>query len=153
MSSTNTLEPPASNKVTVVGFVPRLLAAIIDGAMVGFHGFMLAFVIGMIAVFLDMFRMEKSSGSLELLMLLCVLGFSIVYYVGFWTTDGQTVGKTVLGLKVVGTGGSQLSTGKALLRYIGYIVNVIVLSIGFVWAAFDHRRQGWHDKIAGTVVV
>ena len=153
MSSTNTGEPSASKQVTVVGFGPRLLAAIIDGVMVGFLGFTLAFFIGMIAIFLDMFRMEQSSGPLELITLLCVLGFSIVYYTGFWTADGQTIGKGVLGLKVVGTDGSQLSTGKALLRYIGYIVNAIVLSIGFVWAAFDHRRQGWHDKIAGTLVV
>jgi uncharacterized RDD family membrane protein YckC len=99
------------------------------------------------------YRPEESSGSLELLTLLSVLGFSVVYFVGFWSTDGQTIGKTILGLRVVTSDGSQRSAAKAFLRYIGYIVNTLLLSIGFLWAAFDQRRQGWHDKIAGTLVI
>ena len=46
-----------------------------------------------------------------------------------------------------------ISWGKAILRYIGYIISGLVLLIGFIWIAFDARRQGWHDKIAGTYVV
>jgi hypothetical protein len=58
-----------------------------------------------------------------------------------------------VGLKVIRTDGTQLSVGRALLRYIGYIVSASLLSIGFLWAAFDLKRQGWHDKLAGTLVV
>ena len=140
-------------EITVVGFGPRLLAAMIDSVMVGFLGFVLAFVIGVIAMIVDVFSAEQTSGPLEALIVACVLIFSIVYYVGFWTADGQSLGMLLMGLKVVSTDGSRLSTGKALLRYLGYIINAILLSIGFMWVAFDKMRQGWHDKLAGTLVI
>jgi uncharacterized RDD family membrane protein YckC len=43
--------------------------------------------------------------------------------------------------------------GRSFLRYVGYWVVWITLFIGFIWVAFDGRKQGWHDKIAGTLVV
>lgn len=140
-------------KVTVVGFSPRLLAALMDGAIVSFLSFMLAFVIGLVAIFTNLVHLERATGMLELLALLCLVFFSIIYYLGFWTTNGQTMGNTVVGLKVIRTDGSRLSVGRALLRYIGYIINASVFSIGFLWVVFDPKRQGWHDKLAGTLVV
>jgi uncharacterized RDD family membrane protein YckC len=142
-----------SKKVTVVGFGPRLLAAIIDGAMVGFLGFMLAFAIGFVAIFMNIILPSQFNGMHELLTILCVLIFSIFYYTGFWTNEGQTMGMSILGLKVIRTDGTQLSMGRALLRFIGYIINTLVFSIGFLWAAFDQKRQGLHDKLADTLVV
>jgi uncharacterized RDD family membrane protein YckC len=70
-----------------------------------------------------------------------------------WATTGQTLGKMALGIKVIGADGAPVSWGKAILRYVGYIVSGLVLGLGFIWVAFDARRQGWHDKIAGTYVV
>ena len=151
--NTNIIEGSGNKKVTVVGFGPRLLAALIDGAMVGFLSFMLAFLIGLVAIFTNMINTGQGSSALELLTVLSLLIFSIIYYIGFWSSDGQTMGNTVVGLKVVRTDGSRLSAGRALLRYIGYIINAILFSIGFMWAAFDSKRQGWHDKLAGTLVV
>jgi uncharacterized RDD family membrane protein YckC len=142
-----------TKKVTVVGFGPRLVATIVDGAMVGFLGFMLAFIIGIIAMFANMISPEQVNGVLELLTVICLLVFAVIYYIGFWTTGGQTMGKTIIGLKVMRTDGTQLSVGRALLRFIGYIVNAGLFSIGFIWGAFDAKRQGWHDKLAGTLVV
>jgi uncharacterized RDD family membrane protein YckC len=40
-----------------------------------------------------------------------------------------------------------------LARYVGYIISTIPLCLGFLWVGFDSKKQGWHDKIAGTVVV
>ena len=151
---TNITERSEYKKVIVVGFGPRLLAALIDGAMVGFLSFMLAFVIGFIAIFTSMISTgQEGTSTLELLTMASLLFFSIVYYVGFWSNEGQTMGMTVVGLKVIRTDGSRLSVGRALLRYIGYIVNAFLFSIGFIWVAFDPKRQGWHDKLAGTLVV
>jgi uncharacterized RDD family membrane protein YckC len=57
-------------------------------------------------------------------------------------------------LRVVRDGdGSRLGVGRALLRYVGFVVSAWALLIGLIWAAFDARKQGWHDKIAGTLVV
>jgi hypothetical protein len=63
------------------------------------------------------------------------------------------VGKMTVGIKVVGADGQPPTGGRALLRYVGYALSGLVLSLGFLWVIFDRKRQGWHDKIAGTYVV
>jgi len=78
---------------------------------------------------------------------------NVGYFVGFWLWRGQTPGKMLLNIKVVRTDGSKVTFGTALLRYLGYIVSISVVFIGFIWIAFDSRRQGFHDKIAETYVV
>jgi uncharacterized RDD family membrane protein YckC len=49
--------------------------------------------------------------------------------------------------------GNSLSVGQSIGRYLAYFVSTIPLCLGFLWIAFDPRKQGWHDKLAGTVVV
>jgi uncharacterized RDD family membrane protein YckC len=49
--------------------------------------------------------------------------------------------------------GSRISFARGCLRYLGTLVSIYVLYIGLIWAAFDARKQGWHDKIAGTVAI
>ena len=49
--------------------------------------------------------------------------------------------------------GEKPTTKQWILRYIGYFVSAIPLGLGYFWIAFDKRKQGWHDKMAGTVVV
>ncbi len=78
----------------------------------------------------------------------------LVYNWYFWTQqDGQTPGKRLMNLRVVKTDGSPLSDTDAIVRYIGYYINTFVFMIGWIWALFDDRGQGLHDKLAGTVVV
>jgi uncharacterized RDD family membrane protein YckC len=78
---------------------------------------------------------------------------TIAYPVVFWTWRGQTPGKMVMNIKVIRTDGSNITLGYALLRYLGYIVCCLTIGIGFLWIAFDARKQGLHDKIADTYVV
>ena len=49
--------------------------------------------------------------------------------------------------------GKKLSTGQAIGRYFAYLVSMIPLGLGFIWIGIDSRKQGWHDKLAGTVVI
>jgi len=72
----------------------------------------------------------------------------------FWMYRQATPGKMMLKLKVVDakTGGP-LTVGQAIIRYIGYFVSSIPLCIGLIWVGIDARKQGWHDKMAGTVVI
>ena len=74
--------------------------------------------------------------------------------IGFWTYKHATPGKMAIHAKIVDarTGGAP-STTQHLIRYVGYFVSVIPLCLGLLWVAFDSRKQGWHDKMAGTVVV
>jgi len=58
---------------------------------------------------------------------------------GLVIVDAKTLGKP--------------SFGKLVLRYIGYYVSTIPLLLGLIWVGIDKRKQGWHDKIAGTLVL
>ena len=49
--------------------------------------------------------------------------------------------------------GQALSKPQALGRYLAYYLAILPLMLGIVWVAFDRRKQGWHDKLAGTVVL
>ena len=72
----------------------------------------------------------------------------------FWRYRGATPGKMAISSKIVDARtGAAPSTGALVVRYFAYIVSTLPLMLGFLWIAFDRRKQGFHDKIAGTVVV
>jgi uncharacterized RDD family membrane protein YckC len=78
----------------------------------------------------------------------------LLYFAVFWSRRGATPGQQLLGVQVRNErDGSRISLKRALLRYFGYVISIWIVYIGFIWVAFDSRKQGWHDKIAGTVVV
>jgi len=59
-----------------------------------------------------------------------------------------------IGAKIVDAKtGRPASTGQLVGRYLGYYVSSIPFFLGIFWVAFDDRKQGWHDKLAGTVVI
>lgn len=78
----------------------------------------------------------------------------VVYCWYFWTRhDGQTPGKMLTKIRVVKANGMPMTDADAIVRSVGYWVNGLVFGLGFFWAFFDDRRQGWHDKLASTYVV
>jgi uncharacterized RDD family membrane protein YckC len=77
----------------------------------------------------------------------------LAYFFIFWVLGGQTVGMGIAGVQVVSITGGRVTALAALLRLVGYAVSILSLGLGFVWSLADERRQGWHDKLAGTCVV
>ncbi len=76
------------------------------------------------------------------------------YAVSFWHFRSATPGKSILGLSVLDArSGKAPSLWQAIGRYLAYFLSAIGFFLGFIWIAFDSRKQGWHDKLAGTVVV
>ena len=72
----------------------------------------------------------------------------------FWVYKSATPGKMMTGLRIIDARtGAKPTTTQFVLRYIGYYVSMIPLFLGILWVALDPKKQGWHDKIAGTVVV
>jgi len=72
----------------------------------------------------------------------------------FWQYKSATPGKMALNIKVVDADtGEKLSVGQSIGRYFAYIPAALVFMIGVIWVAFDKRKQGWHDKLARTVVI
>lgn len=79
--------------------------------------------------------------------------YLFLYHALFVTVVGQTPGKLLMGLRVLTTSGGRVPFWRAGLRFVGYFISMVFLFLGFIWVLVDDRRQGWHDKIAGTYVV
>jgi uncharacterized RDD family membrane protein YckC len=121
------------------GFWERMGAAFLDMVAVGFitgfaHrplGFMLSFLDGPPVFFI----------------------VALAYFAGLWAWKGTTIGGIVLKLQVVRHDGGPLTFLVALVRGLAAALSVAVFFLGFFWIGWDREKQGWHDKIAGTVVV
>ncbi len=102
---------------------------------------------------------EPASASVFVTLLrwgFAVFGSSLlfaVYVISLWLLVDKTLGHALLGLRVLRTDGRPLTFGPAVRRVLGYYVSFFALFLGFLWILVDDRRQGWHDKIADTVVV
>lgn len=72
----------------------------------------------------------------------------------FWRNKAGTPGKMAIGARIVDADtGTTPATRQLIVRYVGYYLSAIPLCLGFFWIAFDAKKQGWHDKLANTVVV
>ena len=78
---------------------------------------------------------------------------AVAYFVGMWTWKGTTIGGIVLALKVVRADGGPLTLTTTIVRALAGVFSAMVLFLGFLWIAWDSEKQGWHDRIAGTVVL
>jgi uncharacterized RDD family membrane protein YckC len=142
------------------GFVSRGAAYLIDRAII--YGLSTGVLI-VINFFLDLLGLDQwlasqfeagMTGSV-VAILFSIVGIiflvSISYNIGFWLLSGQSPGKRVLGVRVLRADGTRLKFGNAVRRQIGYWISAIFY-LGYLWILVDNRRQGWHDKLAGTIV-
>jgi uncharacterized RDD family membrane protein YckC len=143
------------------GFWRRLTAFSIDKFIMTTIGVMMFFV-GTVAFGLGIspYDMAEQPDILFALGLKVMVIYQVItlfldmaYFTYFHGTTGQTPGKRLMGLRVVQDTGESLSLGTAFLRWVGYIVSALPMLMGFIWAGVDRRKQAWHDKIAGTVVI
>lgn len=75
-------------------------------------------------------------------------------FILFWIVKSATPGKMVLGCSIVDARTlGKASSSQNIIRYLGYFVSLVPLGLGFIWIGFDSRKQGWHDKMAGTLVI
>jgi uncharacterized RDD family membrane protein YckC len=142
------------------GFWIRFVAVFLDGIIVSIPVFILGVIVGIAgAVASNASGNSGSNGAniattgASLLVELIGFAISIGYFIYFWGR-GQTLAMRLFHLRVAdATTGQPIGYGRAALRYVGYLLSAIVCYIGLIWAAFDSRKQGWHDKIASTVVL
>ena len=100
---------------------------------------------------------NASSDMASVLSLALIVGIVLVgvlWKPWFWSHGGQTPAYKMLGLRMVRSAdGGPVSMGQGIGRLLGYIISGVVLYLGFLWILFDGKHQGWHDKLAGTVVI
>jgi uncharacterized RDD family membrane protein YckC len=134
--------------VEYVGFWPRVGASIIDT--------ILALIVCLPLVYMVYGRdywtsIKLVQGPADFLITWVAPAVAVIL---FWIYRQATPGKMLIHAKIVDakTGGKP-STGQLIGRYLAYYVSTFPLLLGFVWVAFDARKQGWHDKLAGTLVI
>jgi uncharacterized RDD family membrane protein YckC len=75
-------------------------------------------------------------------------------WIYFYVHNGQSLGKTFIGLRVVRQDGKPIDYKSAVMRHIvGYPLSLIFFGIGLLWMFWDPKQQGWHDKLAKTLVI
>jgi uncharacterized RDD family membrane protein YckC len=118
-----------SSSLPRAGFWIRIAALLIDAVL-------LAIILGVLG----------SHGPSFLLVL-------AAYGTVMWKLKSTTIGGSVCGLKVVRLDGRSIDWSTAIVRALGCFLSLAIAFLGFIWVVFDHEKQSWHDKIAGTTVV
>lgn len=76
-----------------------------------------------------------------------------VFFVGFWSRSGRTLGMQSWGLQLEAGDGQPPSTAAASLRFFAAIVSLLPFGLGFLWQLWDPQRLTWHDRISKTRIV
>lgn len=130
----------------------RLVAALLDSVI------LFAINISIAMLLVGSFSLMPTEGAENAAGGILILISYIILPVGYWVVlqsqMGQTLGKKALGIKVVDSEGKTPSVVTFFLREIvGKIVSAIILLIGYLMILWDSKKQGLHDKIAGTYVI
>jgi uncharacterized RDD family membrane protein YckC len=143
------------------GFVSRAVALALD---VAFLAVFLAVTGWLLSAILNLLGFQNIREAIPLFdnfsdllstILISLNGVTIAlaYFLVLWIFTGQTLGMMIMGLRVVAKDGSPLSFWQGLLRIFGLVISSLFLFLGYIWVIIDDRKQGWHDKIAGSYVV
>jgi uncharacterized RDD family membrane protein YckC len=134
------------------GPVTRLIAVIIDSLIVS-TGFTLILA-GATFIIERVTNTEVDLSGRGLWFAIAVSIWAFLYMWLSLTVFGKTLGKTVMGVRVVAADGSvSLRSGQAAVRVITYPLSFIIFGIGLLGIVFGKERRAWHDHFAGTAVV
>lgn len=121
------------------GFWTRFVAFVIDGIIIGVISLIIGLIFG-----------RSLNGVLSIVISLIL---SLIYYVWYQSLNGQTLGKRIMGIKVIKENGNQVHMGTMFLReIIGKFCSGVILYIGYIMAA-GRKKRALHDYIAGTIVI
>jgi uncharacterized RDD family membrane protein YckC len=150
--------------VYVVGFWRRLIAAIIDLAIVAPAALFVTVIASGVSgvrmppnlrlVDIDMWIdlvLATEPALVMALVLFCAIG--LVYLLVFHVAVGRTLGMQALRITIIDLYGDRPSPGRCVARCAGYVAGVATLFLGFLWMGFDSEKRGLQDWIAGTYVI
>jgi uncharacterized RDD family membrane protein YckC len=143
--------PPPLPSFRYAGFWLRFWAYLIDCVILGVIPVLIAVIMAPL-FFTGGAGVAMLGGVIFLFPVILTEGW--LYYALMETSSYQaTIGKRALGLKVTGMNGEPISFGKASIRYFGKILSHMILSIGYIMAAFTEKKQALHDILAGCLVI
>ena len=140
----------STDSLEYVGFWARVGAALIDTVLV-----LLVTLPAFVAIYgwtyFDRAQAGIGAGIVDFLFSWIAPAVAVV---AFWLYKQATPGKMAVSARVVDAKtGDTMTVGQSIGRYLAYFVSTIPLGLGLIWVAFDPKKQGWHDKLAGTVVI
>lgn len=131
-----------------VGFWARVLATLIDSVLI------MAITLPPLLAIYGLAYLENDEAISGLADILISNILPMILVILFWTKKQATPGKMAVSARIVDAEtGKAPSVKQCIGRYFAYILSAIPLGLGFLWVAFDPKKQAWHDKLAGTVVV
>jgi uncharacterized RDD family membrane protein YckC len=141
----------------IAGFGARAVALVIDFALLAAtHIFLFILLAGWlfseVIHFAPLVILTLLSSSVVLFFVSFIF-LHMFYFTLFHACSGQTIGKMILGIRVVTEDNKQVSPAFAFLRWVGYILSFIPFASGFLWSAVDKNHCTWHDRLAQTRVV
>ncbi len=132
------------------GFVTRLIAMIIDLLLLSVFVTLVAVLGNFLTQVLPLDRGAKLVIAISSIVV--DVGVIIGYFVVLLTFAGQTIGKRVMGVRVVSADGGRIKPGQAGRRLLGSILS-LPLFWGYLIALGDDKRRAFHDRLAGTLVI
>ncbi len=141
------------------GFRRRLLAYMVDWAILASIGVLIQIMIGQnpLATFkattlAELNALNASNNQTVLFFVGLLVG--LAYYLVMWVNfNGATIGKKMVGIKIIKTDGKSLGYSNALIRYVSQFISAFCVYLGYLWIIWDKQKQSWHDKLAGTYVI
>ncbi len=138
------------------GFWIRLVAYLIDNLMIILGATFLT-LIAALGVTLGGINKDLNPQEFENIIsaysLIIGLLSGPIYFTYFTGHGGQTPGKKVMGLRVIGKNGEDIGYGRAFLRYLCYYISFLPFGLGFLIIGFDRHKRGFHDMIVKTFVI
>lgn len=152
-STPTSLEPKQEPKY--VGFWARFAANFLDGILISIFvspaSIRIIYLLSKGKIRSDWIS-ESACVAIAFYSVLYIL--SQVILLILWYKKQASVGKMAISAKIVDARTGKAPTKKQLIgRYFAYVLSTLPLGLGFLWIAFDSKKQGWHDKLAGTAVI
>ncbi len=131
-----------------VGFFARLWASIIDTLWISL--FILVILFSIFGI--DYLNMPDSEQGVMGSLLWWLL--PAIMTIGFWFFRSASPGKILISAKIVDRKtGKKPDWWQIVARYVAYFISLLPFGFGFLWILWDDHKQGWHDKIASTLVI
>lgn len=146
----------AKQEQKYVGFWARFAANFLDGILISLFVSPASIYIGYLVSKGDFFLFssisEYGARAIAFYSVLYILAQIILLVL--WCKKQASIGKMAIAAKIVDARTGKAPTKNQLIgRYFAYLLSFLPLGLGFLWIAFDSKKQGWHDKLAGTAVI
>jgi uncharacterized RDD family membrane protein YckC len=138
------MDETALHNAPAASFTRRLMAGLYDWLLV----LALMMVLSVPLVATDNEAVTPGNALYRLALIAIAAGF----FIGFWSTRGQTLGMRAWRLHLTRYDGSPVSTQQAAIRFGAACISFLAAGLGFIWVLFSADNSSWHDRWSGTQI-